>query len=180
MISRYMINRCPGRISTVEENVVGKTDHSHAGDARNKEKRIALSEIRQKAAQSNSPPRRVIRSATAAISTEAAIEMSKYESLARNVRRIRQKANTTPAQPQSLAELTIDGEFAQTIKGDSFVLYDNEDAANRIVMFTTKDNLNFMIMCDDLYMDGTFAITPPLFKQVYSIHGEEEQSKMSY
>ncbi|KAG4081143.1 hypothetical protein HA402_011988 [Bradysia odoriphaga] len=123
--------------------------------------------------QSIPPPRRVIRSATAKISTVAATELPKYETLARNVRRIRQNANVTPQLPQTLDALKIDGEFAITVKLEPFVLFDNKDAENRIVMFATRNNLNFMVLCDDLYMDGTFDITPPLFKQVYTIHGRK-------
>lgn len=124
-------------------------NHSHAGDARLKETRIALSEIRMNAVNCNSPPRRIIRSATAKISKEAATELPKYETIARNVRRIRQNANVTPQLPLLLSSLKIEGEFAVTVKKEQFVLYDNVSSENRIVMFGSRDNLKFMLLCDD-------------------------------
>lgn len=173
--SRYLVSRCPGRITTEEANVIKQTDHSHAGDARQIQVREANSFIRQKAAESHSPPRRIIREATARMSKEAAIRLAKYETLSRNVCRNRRKENKTPHEPKVLAELKICGEFSRTIKDELFVLYDNKDGENRIIMFCTRDNLNFMAMCDDLYMDGTFDAAPLLFKQLYTIHGKTKE-----
>lgn len=168
---RYFINRCPGRITTVGENVISKSEHSHAADVRKSEQRIGMATIRQAAKNSNSPPRRIIRAVTATMSKEAAIGLPMYDVIARNVRRVRNKAKVIPKQPETLSDLVIDGEYAQTMKGEMFLLYDNKHAVNRIVIFATKDNLQFMVACDDWYMDGTFDITPPLFKQVYTVHG---------
>lgn len=133
--ARYHKNRCPGKITTVDTNVIAQREHFHAGDIRKVEKRIAARKIRKKAVKSNEPPRAIIRKVTSSMSTEAAIEMPNYANVARNIRRIRQKANVTPALPTTLAELVIDGEFTETLKGDLFVLYDNEDPDNRIVLF---------------------------------------------
>ncbi|CAF0945070.1 unnamed protein product [Brachionus calyciflorus] len=41
---------------------------------------------------------------------------------------------------------------------------------NRIIIFTTEDNLCLMAKYTDWYCDGTFDISPTLFKQVYSLH----------
>lgn len=164
----YYVNRCPGKITTVETDVIAKTDHSHAGDAPKIEKRISSNKMKEKALEANSPPRRIIRTVTSTMTTETAVGLPKYESLSRNLRRIRQKANTTPKLTQTLSELVIDGEFAKTLKGEKIVLYDNYDETNRIVIFTTKENLQFLVHCEDRYMDGTFSITPPLFSQVYT------------
>lgn len=74
--------------------------------------------------------------------------------------------------PSSLAELKIYGKFDVTADGEKFMLFDNEYVENRIVVFATPANLNFLLGCMDWYMDGTFSIAPPLFKQIYTIHGK--------
>ncbi len=61
--------------------------------------------------------------------------------------------------------------FTRTVKGDLFLLHDNNADVNRVVIFCTKENLAFLNHCDDWYMDGTFDITPAMFNQVYTIHG---------
>lgn len=147
------------------------TVHSHAADARQSEKRVALSEIRMKAVNSNSPPRRIIRATTAKISNTSAVAMSSYNTLSRSIRRIRSKANTTPTIANTLSELVLIDPYNKTAKGDNFILFDDEGEMNRIIILGTKENLAFLVHCDDWYMDGTFSITPPLFKQVYTIHG---------
>lgn len=150
---------------------MSKSEHSHAVDIRDVEKRTALSIIKQKSENSNSPPRRVIRSVTVTISSQTAIELPQYDTMSRNVRRWRQNGNTSPKIPETLLELVITGEYAQTLGGENFLLYDNEEAVNRLIIFSTQSNLQFMELCDYLYMDGTFGMAPPLFKQVYTIHG---------
>lgn len=155
----------------MEDQVLKTSDHSHVPDTRQSEKRVALSEIRMKAVNSNSPARRIIRSTTASMSTTAAVEMANYELLSRNVRRLRSNNNSTPTLPTELAGFVLCDEYTKTIKGEKFLLFDNGDAVNRIMIFATRDNLAFLVHCDDWYMDGTFDVTPPLFKQVYTIHG---------
>src|SRR6202000_250600 len=91
--------------------------HSHAGDTRSKDKRIAFTDIKEKAKNSNSPPHRVIRSITATMSHPSATSMPIYESMARNVRRWRQGGNESPPMPETLLDLDISGKFAETIKG---------------------------------------------------------------
>lgn len=136
------------------------------------EKRVVLSELRMKAVNSNSPPRCIIRGVTAKVDIATAVQLPNYNTLSRNVRCIRSRANALPAIPKTLTELVLTERFCKTVKGDDFVLFDNKDGINRIVMFGTRENLIFLKHCDDWYMDGTFDISPPLFKQVYTIHGK--------
>ncbi|CAF1391294.1 unnamed protein product [Adineta ricciae] len=55
--------------------------------------------------------------------------------------------------------------------GDQFLLYDNEKGDNRIIIFSTRTDLNRLSHSDHWHMDGTFKISPKLFYQLYSIHG---------
>ncbi len=140
---RYPVNRCGGRITTKEETVVKVSEHSHASDVRQAEKRVALSEIRMKAANSNSPPRRIIRSTTAKINTASAVQMPSYNTLCRNIRRLRKNANTTPTIPLVLSDLVLSEPFTRTVKGDLFLLHDNNADVNRVVIFGTKETWHF-------------------------------------
>lgn len=154
--------------------MIQTSEYSHSADSIRSEVNIALSKMRDLAASFNSPPRRVIRSVTSDISKNAAVEMGSYQAL--SLCRVRNKANTTPKQPESLAELLVSDRYAETkLKEINFLLFDNMDFQNRIVIFATPGNLNFLRLCESWYMDGTFDITPPLFKQVYTIHGDYER-----
>ena len=57
---------------------------------------------------------------------------------------------------------------------ENFLLYDNgpEAGAARILIFSTRRNLQILEQATTWVMGGTFDIAPPLFTQVYSIHGK--------
>ncbi|XP_031327714.1 uncharacterized protein LOC116158974 [Photinus pyralis] len=55
---------------------------------------------------------------------------------------------------------------------EPFLLFDNgPDTEHRILIFSTQRNLELLERCEHWYADGTFKTTPPLFTQVYTIHG---------
>ena len=54
---------------------------------------------------------------------------------------------------------------------NNFFLYDSEDCLNRIIIFTTKRNLQLLSTTNFWYADGTFKTVPSLFNQLYTIHG---------
>ncbi|KAJ6641761.1 hypothetical protein Bhyg_06704, partial [Pseudolycoriella hygida] len=158
-------------MTTKEAEVLKVSVHSHVADKRKPEVRKALSKMREKAATSSSPSRRVIRNVIAGMSKTAAVQMKSYETLSRNVRRIRQKGNSLPSVPVTLADFILPEEYMVTLEGQQFLLHDNKDPFRRTMIFATKENISFLAHCDEWYMDGTFDICPPLFSQLYTIHG---------
>lgn len=80
-----------------------------------------------------------------------------------------------PQNSKTIAELWFDEKHSQTISKKNFILFDSgveeEDGNFRIIIFGTQENLDFLIRCDGIFMDGTFSVTPPLFNQLYTIHG---------
>ena len=58
-----------------------------------------------------------------------------------------------------------------TVKGEPFILFDSGPGKDRIIVFTTKANLDILQRTVHIYMDGTFKISPTIFFQLYTIHG---------
>ncbi|CAF5123742.1 unnamed protein product, partial [Rotaria sp. Silwood1] len=52
-----------------------------------------------------------------------------------------------------------------------FLLYDNDDNQNRLLIFASRDQLDLLNGREVWHCDGTFAVAPKLFEQTYSIHG---------
>ncbi|XP_035207656.1 uncharacterized protein LOC118182424 [Stegodyphus dumicola] len=73
--------------------------------------------------------------------------------------------------PRCLEELVIPEQFSKTLKEEKFLLYDSGVQTDRILIFSTLRNLDFMAECPNWFADGTFKATPPLFSQIYTIHG---------
>lgn len=83
------------------------------------------------------------------------------------------------ADPKKLSDLELTDKFCKTDSGESFLLFDSGTVVNenksekRLIIFGTKTNLKFLVECNELFMDGTFTITPKLFNQMYTIHGKQ-------
>lgn len=146
-------------------------DHSHAPDARTGRVKVILENIHQQAISSNEPPRRIIKNITCKLDEVSAVELPTNEAMARRIRRNRQKDSGCRKEPKSLAELVLIDEDLVTLKGDKFMLYDNKDPNNRLIIFTTNANLTMLVHCPLWGMDGTFDVTPSLFNQLYTVHG---------
>lgn len=97
--------------------------------------------VKDKAGTSNSSPRRIIRDVTAEMNKTSAVEMGTYATLSRNVRSVRQKTRITPKLPESISELVITDPYTLITKGEKFLIFDNKNNENRMLMFTTRDNL---------------------------------------
>ena len=54
--------------------------------------------------------------------------------------------------------------------GEFFLQYDNNNN-NRILIFGTAANLDFLQNSPHWFMDGTFRTVPPQFMQLYTVHG---------
>lgn len=157
-------------MTSVGDNVESKKEHSHAPDGRKAQVRKVVNSIKEEAQSSNDPPRRIIRNNTKNIEDPiSAVELPSNETLARNVRRIRQQLGGGFKLPKSLGELELENEYAKTVKGDQFLLFDNK--RSNYYFHPTHVNLQYLVYCDHWHIDGTFDVTPPLFKQLYTVHG---------
>ena len=54
--------------------------------------------------------------------------------------------------------------------GEQFVHYDNR-RDDRLIIFGTRENLQFLQNSENWFMDGTFSTAPPQFAQLYMVHG---------
>jgi hypothetical protein len=55
-------------------------------------------------------------------------------------------------------------------------MYDSGRSTDRIFMFTTKENLEFLKNSSMWFVDGTFKVAPVLFTQLFVIHGMRGKS----
>src|SRR5262249_6761109 len=52
-----------------------------------------------------------------------------------------------------------------------FLFHDSGPGPNRILIFSTERNPDLLSRSQHWYADGTFKTVPPLFEQLYTIHG---------
>lgn len=167
---------CPARL--IKSTDPAKADdptlkgtHQHAPDARSVERKRVLNQIKCAAKVDRASARRIIADNVADLSEATAAVMPSTTAMRNMITRARNKIDF-PKNPTSLADLVIGEQFRKTAKGNDFLLFDNEDSVKRLLIFATHANLRILSQCRSVYMDGTFAVTPPLFKQLYTIHGK--------
>ncbi|CAF1060993.1 unnamed protein product [Brachionus calyciflorus] len=112
----------------------------------------------------------IIREVQLGVSDEC-VSMLKKDAIRQLIRRERSKAYLTGFNAKSLSQLTIPESLSFTYKNKKFFYYDSGSSdKNRILIFTTEENLKLLSKYNDWYAYGTFDVSPTLFKQVYSIH----------
>ena len=84
----------------------------------------------------------------------------------------RQKRSALPAEPVSLQDLIVDGSWSMTggPHPQQFLQYDSGQAsAERVLLFVSPEQLRHLATATRWFMDGNFAMAPPLFQQLYII-----------
>jgi len=86
----------------------------------------------------------------------------------------RKKRAKYPPIPIALSDLYVPRELQITKKGEKFLLHDNNDNSNRIVIFAAPVFLKFL--CDEkrIFADGTFKCVPNFFNSLYTFHVMKE------
>jgi hypothetical protein len=93
--------------------------------------------------------------------------------LKRTIQRKRTNKEAFPRLPTSLNDLVIPEHTTLLENGENFLMKDTGVAAgaNRILIFSTHQNLEFLARSEMVFSDGTFDHTPPPFYQMYTFHG---------
>lgn len=144
----------------------------HPPDARKVSRKGVMTNIKRMASSTSLAARDIITESLRDVKKATIAVVPPMKQLANRISKIRQDPKM-PKNPNSLSELVLSEDYCTSENGESFILHDTgvDDAVNRVIIFGTKTNLTFLTRCEELFMDGTFSITPPLFKQVYTIHG---------
>ncbi|CAF1484248.1 unnamed protein product [Adineta steineri] len=114
-------------------------------------------EIKKNAQQSHDPPRLIIQNARLKISLDAAINIPQYIASQRSIQRVR-RGKDIPPEPKTFANIIIPLNYQVNSLNEQFLLYDNNDNQQRILIFASKQHLDFLNECESWHCDGTFAV----------------------
>ena len=111
-------------------------------------------------------------------------QLPEREALAKAMRRERRRH--LPTNPRSLRELEdLPERFRRTFLGEHFLMYDSRDdnveekeeeqqqdeGRDRVLVFSTRRNIELLCASPTWFMDGTFKTAPTLFTQIFTILG---------
>ncbi|XP_067619862.1 uncharacterized protein [Eurosta solidaginis] len=144
--------------------------HLHAPDAGKVECYRLAKDLKWKAAEKCSTSRDIVGQIISNANTAVRPILPSVDQMMRTVRRTR-ALNFVPKNPNNLKELVLENEFIKIIDGKQFLLYDSWPNDQRLIIFSTQENFKFLASCSSIHMDGTFSVVPPLFSQLYTLHG---------
>ena len=172
----YPKNKCPGRIHT---DVTGKVldesfkEHSHIGDQTNVDVANLKAKVNEAATTSREATGQIINGLLPGLPQSSQSAAPLPSSLSRQIQRKR-RANCPP-EPTEMSEFKVLDKFQVTLGDDPvpFLLFDSmeEDGPceRRLILWSTKANLEFLAAATTIHMDGTFRTVPTLFYQLYVI-----------
>nr|CAD2171607.1 unnamed protein product [Meloidogyne enterolobii] len=172
--------KCNGRIHTdLENNFLRQINiHSCPASAENVEAKKVVTSLKRRAVGTMETPS-ILRATTFEnIPTPVLARLPNKDATKKIVKRVRQKEDAPPAMPMNVAQLQLPEDY-QTYKRsegreERFLLADSEvyeenNQMHRILIFGRESQGNWANDMKDIFADGTFIISPPLFQQVYAI-----------
>lgn len=164
---------CKGRAVTTfvgRQHCLKKfTDHNHAAEASRVNVIRTVNTLKERGMETNETPAQIIQTTTASISRETHPYLPSRDALRQTIKRIR--SSDLPAEPRSLDELVVPEDLRKTLGGSDFLVRDIVLEEDRILLFTTIENVQYLDQSTIWIMDGTFKTVPSIFKQLYTIHG---------
>lgn len=158
---------CPAFVKTQNDlflHGVGNQKHTHLGDPLKPKVHHAQSQMRQAARESSGTTRRVLADTLVGLDENTLMRLPSKRSLEDNIRRIRRKENPEAVNPTTRA-------FEIPERFETLVLHDSgADDENRILALGDLE-LARALENEELWLaDGTFAVVPTFFFQLYTIH----------
>lgn len=164
--------KCRARLH-IEDEIIVKIigEHNHSGNISKINCNDIMNSIRNKAVNKQDTPSQIIACSTTGISFNTSAELPSIALLKKTINRKRKQNDVLP-NPLNNLDLVIPPSLSKTYLNENFCLYDSGPAEVRIIMFGTEQNLNELERCKHWYVDGTFDSCPPLFYQMFTIHGK--------
>ncbi|XP_043462872.1 uncharacterized protein LOC122498936 [Leptopilina heterotoma] len=121
------------------------------------------------------PPEQIVRENLCDLSPAVLAQLPERENLKKTMRRERRRK--LPPNPKSLEDLNeLPESYKKTFSNERFLMYDSRDdiafGEGRVLVFSTRNNLERLADSDTWYVDGTFKVSPSLFTQLFTVMGK--------
>ncbi|KAB0799496.1 hypothetical protein PPYR_07376 [Photinus pyralis] len=144
------------------------------GDAARIEVLKVQTNVKHRAASTMETPSQIRTEVLQNASAATLGRISSSMAMAKMVNRVRRKENVAPAIPDTRRGIEVPENYKQyeVSEGvfENYLLMDSgNDDDNRILVFGREYNQTWAHDMRDIFMDGTFLLAPPLFKQIFVV-----------
>lgn len=163
---------CRAKIHVSNDRVISVVgEHTHEPDVNAVKASVVLDDIRREAETSQNSTRNLIRDAVANKDDGVLAALPSRATMARRIQRVRRRLNPSPPLPTARHGFVVPTTYSTTTDGRRFLMFDSGvDDHNRILIYSTDENLDAMASKTDWFIDGTFKCAPEIFYQVFTIH----------
>jgi hypothetical protein len=173
--------RCQGVIKTKDGAVLSSSDHQCGppDDAR-LEVHKKLSVAKKRAREEDTPISRIYLEEIVDLHNrgyEFVTEMPEQQVTKRTLYNQRNKSKGNQNEPKTTQEIDLSPDVLTMNDGNSFLLSDDSDSGERIIVFSGKTGKEVLNSKSDFFMDGTFKSCSKQFAQVYTIHADYGSSE---
>ncbi|XP_065312834.1 uncharacterized protein LOC135922375 [Gordionus sp. m RMFG-2023] len=167
------IFKCPVRLTKKNGKIKDNNEiHNHPENPIEMETKKIINSIKNEALNNTmETPNFIVAKHVSQLSDSISMALPSPNLMKRIIHRTRSSNSFAPPNPSSLIELVIPHEYSITDKYEDFILHDDGPVPDRVIIFGTRKNLDFLASCEHWFSDGTFKSSPPLFMQIYTIHG---------
>ncbi|KAL5020075.1 hypothetical protein ScPMuIL_002967 [Solemya velum] len=149
--------------------IIQSEDHNHGGEKELISRSVLVQRMRDSI---RTDPTRPIKRVYNEVLTQAARNVPVEDTPEfRNVQSAlkRTRLSLMPEIPDTINDVDINGEWATTWAGRRFLSH--LDNAWGVCVFATDKNLQSLIRCETVFIDGTFKTCPDPYEQFVTIHG---------
>jgi len=143
-------------------------DHSHAPNVAKSEVKGLVNELKKSAENGQFSTRNIISPKLGEASDSVIGQVPTIKSMSRIIQRTRITKENPPVNPSNANDLIIPEIYKFTNKNELFLSYDSGNNESRILIFTTKSNLNLLQESDNWLGDGTIKTVPSIFSVIYN------------
>ena len=160
---------CKGKITTVAGFLRNSFGHDHPPSNETTVKFVST--MRKRARSETTPMQQIFNDELMKEADQDIPDIPTFSSIKSSM--YRQRRTMMPVLPQTLQDVDLQGPWSQTHDGKRFLLFSDGDA-DKMVVFSTEDQLRLLQEADTIYMDGTFTCCPQLWNQLYSLHARKD------
>ena len=177
--------QCNGGLTTLDDEVISiRSTHNHTANPAEIWALKIKGNLKKKAQQTLQPLPALYTQEVATIvnqpnSDEVAAALPTFQSIRASLYRSRRKR--LPPLPQQRSDISIQGEWANTLDSRRFLLCEDSQQ-DKIIIFATDQNTELLAESDTLYIDETFRSCPSLFYQLFTVHAfrNRQQYPLAY
>ncbi|KFD46117.1 hypothetical protein M514_13012 [Trichuris suis] len=149
----------------------GTRDHQHNAGVEGQVRKTVNSLKRLAQDEPNATPSQILRRTVTGVHVqEVLLMLPKRNSLKRIVNRVQNR--NRPPNPKSMRGIDLPLQYTVTKRGEPFLMHDSgSEDEERIVIFSTEENVAYLSASSTLFCDGTFKTAATQFTQLFTVHG---------